>query len=516
MVARKLGFRSSHATFCVAFPLALFAVCNTINIEKLAKWFRLGEGLDIAGLSAYLLGGAGLSVAFFVLFAHRRTIKPFAILLTVLSAIATYFIAKYDVAVDTSMIMNVVNTDPTEVAGLLSLHMLPYVVLLMVAPAAVILAGEIEFEASGRYLVGSAKVFATAFIVAIGALYLNYNAVIRAGNVSNKYIIYSLVPINVISGGINAAWKAARPWFMSQEHADLRATVASPGDLVVVLAIGESSRRRNFSLYGYSRKETNPALGRVDNLHLLDGIAKRGSTLDALPEILEKAGAKLPALVAAAGIPTTCYVNYTLYDNCNGVGEAKPTGCGHGGKCYDEDVIPMLRDNLASYSSGQRLVVLHLGGGSHGPIYKDRYPPEFRRFQPMCDDADVANQCSREQLYNSYDNTILYVDHVLDRILRTLDDSGAPYVFIYLSDHGESLMDGGRMFHGMPPGMALPPEQAQIPLIVGSSVPISIVRRAEYTQPDVYDTVLGLLSVETPLFDSRGSFIRRASSLAGG
>jgi lipid A ethanolaminephosphotransferase len=434
----------------------------------------------------------------------------------VLSATATYFIAKYDVAVDTSMIMNVVNTDSTEVGGLLSLHMLPYVVLLIIAPAITILAGEIAFEASGRYLLTSAKIFATAFIVAIAALYLNYNAVIRAGNVSNKYIVYSLVPINVISGGINAAWKAAKPWFTSHTHAELRATVASPGDLVVVLAIGESSRRRNFSLYGYSRKDTNPALRRVDGLQLLDGIAKRGSTLDALPEILEKSGAKLPALVAAAGIPTACYVNYTLYDNCNGVGEAKATGCGHAGKCYDEDVIPMLRDNIESYSTGQRLVVLHLGGGSHGPIYKDRYPPEFRRFLPMCDDADVANQCSREQLYNSYDNSILYVDHVVNGILRTLDDSGAPYVFIYLSDHGESLMDGGRMFHGMPPGMDLPPEQAQIPLIVRSSVPISIVRRAEYTQPDVYDTVLGLLSVETPLFDTRGSFIRRASSLAGG
>jgi lipid A ethanolaminephosphotransferase len=134
----------------------------------------------------------------------------------------------------------------------------------------------------------------------------------------------------------------------------------------------------------------------------------------------------------------------------------------------------------------------------------------------MCNDADVANQCTREQLYNSYDNTILYLDHVLSGVLQALDDSGAPYVFIYLSDHGESLMDGGRMFHGMPPGMALPPEQAQIPLIVRSSVPISIVRRAAYTQPDVYDTVLELLSVETPLFDTRGSFIRRASSLAGG
>jgi len=149
-------------------------------------------------------------------------------------------------------------------------------------------------------------------------------------------------------------------------------------------------------------------------------------------------------------------------------------------------------------------------------VYKDRYPPEYRAFQPMCNDADVANQCTREQLYNSYDNTILYLDHVLSGVLQALDDSGAPYVFIYLSDHGESLLEGGRMFHGMPPGMALPPEQAEIPLIVKSSVPISIEKRAAYAQPDVYDTVLGLLSIQTPLFDSRGSFISRQASVAGG
>jgi len=153
--------------------------------------------------------------------------------------------------------------------------------------------------------------------------------------------------------------------------------------------------------------------------------------------------------------------------------------------------------------------VLHLGGGSHGPIYNDRHPPEFQTFQPMCNDADVANQCTREQLYNSYDNTIVYVDHVLSEIIHRLDRSGAPYVFIYLSDHGESLLENGLMFHGMPPGMSLPAEQAEIPLIVKSSTPISIVDRAEYTQQDVFDTVLDLFSIETPLFDKSGSFIKK-------
>jgi hypothetical protein len=71
------------------------------------------------------------------------------------------------------------------------------------------------------------------------------------------------------------------------------------------------------------------------------------------------------------------------------------------------------------------------------------------------------------------------------------------------------LLEDGFLFHGMPPGMELPKEQAQIPLIVKSSVPISVVKRAEYHQSDVFDTVLDLLSIQSAMFDRAGSFIKR-------
>ena len=70
-------------------------------------------------------------------------------------------------------------------------------------------------------------------------------------------------------------------------------------------------------------------------------------------------------------------------------------------------------------------------------------------------------------------------------------------------------MEDGRLFHGMPPGISLPPEQSHIPLIVKASVPISIVQRQEYVQQDVYDTVLGLFSIETDIGDKARSFINR-------
>ena len=503
-------FQLSHTRFTIIFSASLFGICNAVNFDKLAKWFYVNDHLDILALAAYLLAGLCLSIVVFAFLAHRWTIKPFAVVLTIASALAAYFIAKYNVAVDSSMVLNTVHTDATEVGQLLSLQMIPYVVFLMVLPVLIILSVNITFQPFGMYLLGSLKLIAISLLIALALLYSNYKDIHRAGNISNKYIVYSLVPINILSSSINVMAKSLKPYLQwNSKEPEITGRVASPGNLVVVLVIGEASRRKNFSVYGYDRRDTDPVLQQIEGLHFLNGIAKRGSTLYALPEILEKEGVKLPTVVSRLGISTACYVNYTLYDNCATVGETKVSNCGHGGKCYDEDVLPLLEGNLGTYVSGYRFVVLHLGGGSHGPLYSDRHPPEFQRFKPMCNEADVGNQCTLDELYNSYDNTILYVDFVLGEIIQRLDRSGVPYVFIYVSDHGESLMEEGRLFHGMPPGIALPPEQAQVPLIVKSSIPISIVKRAEYDQPDIFDTVLDLFSIQTTTFDRSGSFIKK-------
>jgi lipid A ethanolaminephosphotransferase len=487
----------------------MYVIYNAFNIDKITKWFYLGEAYDYAALFAYLVLGLSLFIVFFLLFSFRWTIKPFAIILIVLSATSTYFISKYNVAIDTSMVMNVVHTDATEVKALLSFQMVPYVIFLIILPVIVVVKTRIIFSQPLSDLLSAAKLGALALAIGVSSLYLEANSILRAGNISQKYIIHSLVPVNYLRSIVSNISIQMKPVYASiKPVTDFTGSVAEKRDLVVVLAIGESSRQKNFSLYGYRRKLTNPVLSKYNDLHILNGIARLGSTLYALPEILEKDDVKLVRITSTFSIDTACYVNYTLYKNCSAVGEIAPTDCKHGNKCYDEDVVPLMADNLKSYTSGSRLIVLHLGGGSHGPLYKDRHPPEFLRFKPMCTDADVINKCTVEELYNSYDNAILYVDYVLGKIITALDRSGVPYVFIYLSDHGESLLEDGRIFHGTPPGISLPPEQAHIPLIIKSSVPISIAKRDEYTQQDVFDSILDLFSIKVDIFDNTGSFIK--------
>ncbi|MFT5226697.1 MAG: lipid A ethanolaminephosphotransferase [Polaribacter sp.] len=503
----------SHLSFTLMFTVLLFVVCNALNIDSFVRWFYVKDSIDFSSLIAFFIFGWGFFMAFFILFAHPWTIKPLAIMFIIISAGSNYFISKYNIEIETTMVMNVIHTDVTEFTGLLSVYMLPYVLFLVVLPTLVILRVNITFSRPIKYLLTSALLFVVSLAVGVGAVYMNYDSIHRAVNLSNKSIWHRLVPANVIAGAIGAVQDVVESNIrLNKTAVEIIGHVEKQDDLIVVLAIGETSRQANFNLYGYDRKNTNPLLSKDTGLQILNGKASIGTTYLALRVILEKDDIKLPAITSKLGIKTACYVNFTLYDNCDAVGEVAVSECGHGGKCYDEDVIPLLEQNLKTYESGYNFIVLHFGGGSHGPSYVDRHPVEFQQFKPQCLEADVVNQCSKEQLYNSYDNTILYVDYVLSETIKRLDDSKKPYVFIYLSDHGESLLENGRIFHGMPPGIPLPPEQAQIPLLIKSSVPISIEPRDEYPQTAVFDSILDLFSIQTPSLDRDGVFIRRNSS----
>ena len=444
------------------------------------------------------------------LFAHRYTTKAFAIFTLFASAGAIYFSLKYNVAIDETMITNIIHTDPVETTSLLSVSMIPYLIFLFILPSLFIMFYvKINYQKPLKHLLKTmvVSVVSIGFILVIA--YAAFSNLSRVAQSSKKYILYHLVPVNYL--GISLDMTGHHIYDNYFKHKNIikkfKATVTKKQDLVVVLAIGEAARQKNMSLYGYKRVNTNPLLSKVTDLHILNGIASIASTYYALHKTLRKNDVMLTNITLNAHVPTACYVNFSIYDNCV-QGEIRVKDYDGDGGVYDNDVISLLKKNLQTYKSGEKLILLHFGGGSHGPVYSDRFPSNFIKFKPYCINPDVLNQCTKDELYNAYDNSLLYVDYVVNNAIQTLEKAKVPYVFIYLSDHGESLGENNVIFHGMPPGFTLPDEQSHIPLLVKASVPIKIVKKKEYSQPDIFDTILDLLNINLKGFDRKGSFIK--------
>ncbi|MCZ7599474.1 MAG: sulfatase-like hydrolase/transferase [Gammaproteobacteria bacterium] len=132
--------------------------------------------------------------------------------------------------------------------------------------------------------------------------------------------------------------------------------------------------------------------------------------------------------------------------------------------CVDEIMLADLEERILE-SSQDMFIVMHRAG-SHGPAYYRRYPDEFRVFAPECR-SDAPESCTTEELINSYDNSILYTDHFLDRLIDILDGLSAErsVSMIYASDHGESLGENGLFLHGLPYAIA-PESQTHVPMIM--------------------------------------------------
>lgn len=194
-----------------------------------------------------------------------------------------------------------------------------------------------------------------------------------------------------------------------------------------------------------------------------------------------------------------------------------PGGC-HGDGCLDDKLVDALREMLEKRSSNasttpdrDRVVALHMAG-SHGPSYHNRYPREFAHFQPECLSDDVRG-CDDRSITNSYDNSVLYTDHVLARVIDILRaHTEYASALLFTSDHGESLGENGIYMHGTPYPIA-PRVQLHVPMVFWPSPEFirernidmqCIIDQAKHptTHDSLFHSTLNLLQVTTSLYDS--------------
>ena len=180
-----------------------------------------------------------------------------------------------------------------------------------------------------------------------------------------------------------------------------------------------------------------------------------------------------------------------------------------GGYCYDEILLDGLDEKLQNLKYNS-VIVLHMMG-SHGPSYFERYPDKFKKFQPTCDTADLQD-CTREQIVNTYDNTILYTDYVVANVIEKLK-AYPQYqsAMLYISDHGESLGENNIYLHGLPYKIA-PDYQKQVPMILwlsdkmaeSNKINVDILRQkaetSEYSHDNFFHTLIGLTDIKTTVY----------------
>ncbi|WP_256603418.1 MULTISPECIES: sulfatase-like hydrolase/transferase [Sphingobacterium] len=138
---------------------------------------------------------------------------------------------------------------------------------------------------------------------------------------------------------------------------------------------------------------------------------------------------------------------------------------------------------------------------SHGPTYSKKYPAQFELFKPVCNSVELGN-CSKEELINAYDNTVVYTDYILHNLiedLKQLKEYNSAMLFV--SDHGESLGENNLYMHGLPMSIA-PKEQYEIPFIVWVSDHSKQLKpNKTLTQNHVFHSVLKFLDMKSPIYD---------------
>ncbi len=476
--------------------LVLALVGLVCNLPFLGYVYGSGGSLwrtALLGVSLLCLLYAGV---YFLLSAGRVVGRIILTLLVIVNAACLYFFREYGAMLDLTMIGNVFNTDWREASSFICAKSVLYVIVLGGLPCVLV-----WWRRRDR---GSMR--STVFNIggSLIAGMLLASPCIFAGDWSGKtgrVCFNLLLPWSYVSNSVRYVADGGKR--ISNEILLPYATLSRTEQKeVVVLVIGESARWDHFSLYGYERNTTPFLDAEGEHLHKFKAVSKGTFTVlgvysmmrhydtdryyEFLPNYLHRHGVDVIWRANNGGAPKLHIDDYRRI--------AKDG--------YDEALLDGLSEAIAASDKDRVFVVLHTNS-SHGPDYDKRYPAEFARFTPVREDTKGPVR-SQEGLINSYDNTIVYTDYLLHRIIGMLKGlDGCRCAMMFVSDHGESLGENGIHMHGTPDLLA-PPEQFMIPFIVWTSDgSVRADESEELTQFHVFHSVMNFFGMRSPIYDDK-------------
>lgn len=317
----------------------------------------------------------------------------------------------------------------------------------------------------------------------------------------------SRLPYNVFNG-VEDYYSA--PKF--QLNTTLPLLTKKADSLTVIFVLGETVRADHLGINGYERN-TTPLLENKNVISYPSVYTNNTYTGASLPQILtdkkldidKESYTSIYTLATAAGIETTWIGNQTLESSFAAIVETneavilvdKYKSEYSFNKELDQEMLPVL-DRIIGTNTSQ-LITLHMMG-SHW-YYENRYGDDFRQFTPVITSKYIPS-LTKEEMINSYDNTILYLDFFLNQVIERAEKNGVPTVVFYISDHGESLGENGQYLHA---GSAEEQTNPAMLLWLSASfkqrhkdltLKISEARNRTLTTDIVYEYLSGILMIE--------------------
>lgn len=479
--------------------------------------FALGGWSFVLTVTLALLALAGL-------FFWRGSVRWMCAGMLLLAATLGYFSTFLGIQFDKAMLPNLLQTHGAEALELVNPRLLAWVAVVGGVPALAAMAVRIRPQSWRRTVAATVALVLLPALFTAALVYARYPAYASAAR--NRDITFATVaPANLLAASIqHFAITHASHAVRAPRGADAHPAYPIPKPRLLVLVLGETTRAASVGLNGYER-QTTPRMQAAGGLYFADTQSCGTATAISLPCIFS--GFARRDFTLLKGLENETLIDVALHagtrvlwlDNdsgCKGVcdraevvdlsGASDPRWCPEPGECRDEILLDGLQARIEA-GARDTLVVLHVKG-SHGPAYHKRYPEAFERFSPACHTSDLA-ACSREQLRNAYDNTVLYTDHVVGETIALLRRISERYAtaLLYVSDHGESLGEAGLYLHGMP-YLVAPAEQTRVPMYAWISPEFMALERWDAAcmarQPrtprshdNVYATVLGLLEVQS-------------------
>lgn len=507
---------------CV-FNIPLFGIVKQ-GIEKQADV----NYLFIATIPLFLI--FALSIIF-SLFSVKFVLKPLFITITLISSSLFFAALQYGVVFDYGMIENTMQTNKGEALTYLNFSSVLNFIATGVLPGLLIYKVKIVYKPFFKELLHK-LVFITTMAMGIAVIgfffYQNFVAFGRNNDQMKRYIIPTYAIGSMIKYlKINYLQE---PLLYKQQGLDAKNLTVDTNNKpnLVVLVVGETARSMNYEYYGYD-KPTNAHTKGFDMLAFKDTYscgtatavslpcmfssigredydARQAQAQDTVIDVLDHAGIKVNWLDNDSGCKGVCdrveHINIDL--------NSDPKLC-DGHYCYDQVLLNQLDKVLASSVTEDTLLVLHIIG-SHGPTYYLRYPEQYRKFIPDCQRSDIQN-CSNEELINTYDNTILYSDYIISQVIERLQaqQTHADTALLYISDHGESLGESGMYLHGAPYAIA-PEEQISVPMLAWFSSDFTEENKIDttclkahadkggFSHDNLFSTLLGLMNVKANIY----------------